>query len=584
MKLLLRFLADNRTLWPIWLPLLLLSAVAPMLAVAIPLLQKELIDGVVLPGRLDLLPWTATRYVGVWLASTGVLLAGSLLSAYLGEQLTLRLRQRLFAHYEALSVAFSHREHSGRTISLFVNDIPVLSGLFGTTALGGLGCLVALVVAGSVMLSLNPHLAIAAAIGPPFVAIIAAIVTRPLRPAARRAQEKAAELNERLQENLVGIREVVAFGREEPQRRRFDVTLRELLGLRMRVATIETAIGTGASVFSLAITLTILIYGAYLVIESRTTLGTVIAMQSLFGLVFQPARQLVGLLTSAQKALGSADRIYDFLDELPEVEDEVGAVAPLDVTGAVAFEAVSFAYRPEQPVLHDISFTARPGELIALVGPSGAGKSTLASLIARFYDPSEGRVLLDGADLRDLTVAGLRGHIGVVFQDTFLFASTIRENIAFGREGASEDDIIAAARAAHAWEFIARMPNGLDTLVGERGVQLSEGQRQRLAIARALLRDPRILILDEPTSALDARSERLLQTALDNLMRGRTTFVIAHRLATVLRADRILVLDGGQIVEIGTHCELLQRRGLYRELYELQFGRSETLAGSLTTA
>lgn len=583
MRLLLRFLADYRTLWRIWLPLLLLSVVAPVLAVAIPLLQKELIDNVVLSGRLELLPQTAIRYVGVWLASTGVLLAGSLLRAYLGEQVTLRLRQRLFTHCAALSVAFAHREHSGRTLSLFVNDIPALSGLFSTTVLGGLGSLIAVVVAGLVMVSLNPHLAIAALVGPPVVAIVAMIVTRPLRPAARRAQEKAAELNERLQENLAGLREVVAFGREGLQGRRFDVTLRELLGLRMRVTTIETTIGMGASVFSLAITLTILIYGAYLVIASRTTLGTVIAMQSLFGLVFQPARQLVGLLTSAQKALGSADRIYDFIDELPDVGDKVGAIAPRDVAGAVAFEGVSFAYRPEQPVLRNVSFTACPGELIALVGPSGAGKSTLASLIARFYDPSAGRVLLDGTDLRDLTVAGLRRHIGVVFQDTFLFAGTIRENIAFGREGAGEDDVVAAARAAHAWEFIERLPDGLETLVGERGVQLSEGQRQRLAIARALLRDPRILILDEPTSALDARSERLLQTALDNLMRGRTTFVIAHRLATVLRADRILVLDGGRIVETGTHATLLQCRGLYREFYELQFGRSEALAGTLTT-
>jgi ABC-type multidrug transport system fused ATPase/permease subunit len=220
---------------------------------------------------------------------------------------------------------------------------------------------------------------------------------------------------------------------------------------------------------------------------------------------------------------------------------------------------------------------ARAGEVIALVGPSGAGKSTLASLIARFYDPTAGCVRLDGVDLRDLPLAELRSQIGMVFQDTFLFSATVRDNIAFGRPGATDDGVVAAAQAANAWEFIERLPNGLDTEVGERGMHLSEGQRQRLAIARALLRDPRILILDEPTSALDARSEQLLQGALDALVRGRTTFVIAHRLATVRRADRIVVLDGGRIVEEGSHNQLLQAHGLYRELFTLQFGELEGL-------
>jgi ATP-binding cassette, subfamily B, bacterial MsbA len=263
--------------------------------------------------------------------------------------------------------------------------------------------------------------------------------------------------------------------------------------------------------------------------------------------------------------------VYAFLDEKPRVQELAGATPLGVVRGAITFEHVCFGYTPERPVLTDVSFRAQPGEIIALVGPSGAGKSTLASLIGRFYDPSEGRVLLDGTDVRTLTLDGLRKQIGMVFQDTFLFANTVRENIAFGLEQAQDVDIVAAARAAHAWEFIQRLPRGLDTPVGQRGVQLSEGQKQRMAIARALLRDPRILILDEPTSALDARSEYLLQAALDTLMRGRTTFVIAHRLATVQRANRILVLDEGRIVEQGTHAELLRGGGLYRELHDLQF-------------
>jgi ABC-type multidrug transport system fused ATPase/permease subunit len=259
------------------------------------------------------------------------------------------------------------------------------------------------------------------------------------------------------------------------------------------------------------------------------------------------------------------------LREQPQVSEGPHPLPVHKVRGQVAFENVSFAYRQGDPVLQRVSFVAEPGEMIALVGPSGAGKSTLVSLVARFYDPTHGRVLVDGIDVRHLSLAGLRDNIGMVFQDTFLFAGTVRENIAFGRSDASEADILSAARAAHAWEFITRMPDGLDAQVGERGVHLSEGQRQRLAIARALLRDPRILILDEPTSALDARSERLLQAALENLMRDRTTFVIAHRLGTVMRANRILVLESGRILEQGTHAELLLNGGLYRELHDLQF-------------
>ncbi len=446
--------------------------------------------------------------------------------------------------------------------------------------------LVVLVVGIAIMFSLSPPLALAAGIVPPLVGGAASVLTRPFRPAARRVQEKLAELNERLQENLTGMHEVVAFGQEQAQAMRLTTTLRELLRLRMRVGLMDTALQTGQGLFSIVVTLVIFGYGGYLVVQDQTTLGTIVAMRALFMHVLRPAEQLFGLVSSLQKTLASADRVYAFLDQTPQVRERAWARAPRqDGAGSVVFENVSFAYHAHRPVLRDVSFVTHPGELVALVGPSGAGKSTLASLIARFYDPTEGRVLLDGMDVRDLTLSGLRGQVATVFQDTFLFATTIRQNIAFGREGASEDELMGALRAAHAWEFIERLPEGMDTMVGERGVQLSEGQKQRLAIARALLRDPRILILDEPTSALDARSEHLLQSALDNLMAGRTTFVIAHRLATVQRADRILVLDEGRVVEQGTHLELLRRRGLYRELYELQFaGYAQTHEEGLSVA
>jgi ABC-type multidrug transport system fused ATPase/permease subunit len=573
MRTLLRSVGDYRPLWWAWLPLLGLAMLVPLVGLVRPLVERYLIDDVVLPRRQELLLSALAIYAGLWALGLGFHMVAGVLRAYLDERLTVSLRQRLFAQSEALSVAFAHREHSGQTMALFFNDAPTVAGLFTTVVIGLLSIVTALVIGVVIMLNLSWPLALAAGVAPPLVAGVAGVLTRPLRPAARRVQDKAAEMTQYLQENLAGLREVVGFGQGRAQAARFGTVLDELLRLRLRVTLIDTALGAGQSLFSLATTLVILGFGGYLVIAGQTTLGTVIAMQSLFGLVFLPTSQLVGLAAGIQKALASADRVYAFLDQTPRVQERPDAQAPVAVAGAVAFEGVSFSYQPGRPVLTDLSFTAHPGELIALVGPSGAGKSTLVSLLGRFYDPTTGRVTLDGRDLRDLTLAGLRQQIAYVFQDTFLFATTIRNNIAFGRPDAGEEQIIAAARTAQAWEFIEQLPAGLATLVGERGVQLSEGQRQRLAIARAILRDPRILILDEPTAALDARSEHLLQAALDSARQGRTTIVIAHRLATVRRADRILVLDGGQLVQQGTHADLLGRPGLYRELFTLQFSQ-----------
>jgi ATP-binding cassette, subfamily B, bacterial MsbA len=571
----LRCLQSYKSVNRICLPLLLVTLVSPAIVLTMPLVERELIDQVIVAQRLELLVPTMALYSGLWLAMTIIHIVNGVLRTYASERLTQYFRQRIFAHCDALSLAFANREHSGRTMSLFTSDVPILAGTLSNTIFSVISSILVLMLAVVLMFGMNWQLAIVVGVAPPLVGALAAIITRPLRPAARRVQEKAAELSERIQDHLAGIREVVAFGQERSQGLRFWITQGELLRLRMRLTLMDTGLHTGQTVLSLVITLVILGYGGYLVIIGVLSIGTLFAMRTIFSYLYESVGQLFGSVATIQRTLAAADRIYAFLDQRPWVQEWPDAQPLRDVEGRVTFEQVSFAYQPGRPVLHDVSFTARPGEMIALVGPSGAGKSTLVSLIARFYDPSDGRVLLDGADLRSLTLGGLRSEIGLVFQDSFLFATTLRENIAFGREGASEAEIVAAARAAHAWEFIAELPDGLDAQVGQRGVQLSEGQKQRIAIARALLRDPRILILDEPTSALDARSEHLLRSAFDNLVWGRTTFVIAHRLATIRRADRILVLDRGRIVEQGTHVELLAREGLYRELYELQFGDGE---------
>ena len=576
MRNLLQLVVGDYLPWRMWALVAVFTLIGTPLAFVMPLLEKRLIDDVVLPRQLDLLPPLVASYAGLWLVSSAAGLVAGVLRTYLVEKLARGLRHRLFVHCELLSVSFSHREHSARTVSIFFNDVPLAVGLVGSTLVAALNSGVALAIGAVVLVSLSWQLAVVGAVLPPLVGGVALVFTRPLRPATRRAQEKVAELAQHLQESLAGLREVVAFGCEQAQSLRFGIVLGELLRLRMRVALMEGAMGAGSSVFSLIVSLVVVGYGGYLVIRGDASLGTLVAMQTLFSLLFPPLRQLVGLGGAIQKALGAAERISTFLETRPQVQQRPGALAPLEVTGTITCDAVGFAYQPDRPVLHNVSFTAHAGELVALVGPSGAGKSTLVSLLARFYEPTSGRVLLDGTDVRDLSLAGLRRHIGMVFQDTFLFATTVRANLALGRPEASTEELIAAARAAHAWEFIERLPHGLDSEVGERGVRLSEGQKQRLAIARALVRNPRILILDEPTAALDARSERLLQAALDNLMRGRTTLVIAHRLATIRRADRILVLDGGRIVEQGSHAQLLAQDGLYRELFDAQFGVTTT--------
>jgi ABC-type multidrug transport system fused ATPase/permease subunit len=582
MRVFLKALSNYRPVWRAWLPLTIVTVAAPFIVLAMPLVEKQLIDDVVLARRIDLLLPTMAVYSALWLLMTIIHAVNAMANTYLNEQVTLGLRQRMFAHCDALSLSFSHREHSGKTMSLFASDVPAVAGLLSSTIFGGLGSVLMLVLSASFIFGLSWQLAVLVGIVPPVIGGLSWIVTRPLRPAARRVQEKAAEIGQRIQENLAGLREVVAFGQEGAQGRGFAIAQRELQRLRMRLAIMDTGIQTGQTLFSLVITLVILGYGGYLVIQGEVSLGSLFAIRTLFSYIYSNVGSLFGTVANAQRALGATDRVYEFLDQQPVVMERAAARRPQHVRGAITFDNVSFDYQADRPVLRDVSFAVKPGELIALVGPSGAGKSTIASLIARFYDPSAGRVLLDGVDLRDLTLEGLRSQIGMVFQDSFLFASTIGENIAIGREGATNAQIEAAARAAHAWEFISELPHGLATQAGQRGVQMSEGQKQRLAIARALLRDPCILILDEPTSALDARSEHLLQSALENLMRDRTTFVIAHRLVTIRRADRIVVVDRGRIVQQGPHTTLLQEGGLYRELYDLQFGGG--LAASSPTA
>jgi subfamily B ATP-binding cassette protein MsbA len=410
----------------------------------------------------------------------------------------------------------------------------------------------------------------------PLIALALVSIGKKLRVINKRGQEHIAELSVVAQETLTGTKIMKAFGREAHERERFKQANRRLYQLIMRDVHVHEltsplmefigALGIGAALW----------YGGYQVIQGQTTAGTFFSFLAGLMMLYGPVRKLSNTSNQIQQSVPAAERVFELLDLEQTVVDRPQARPLHALRETIAFEHVSFQYEHGAgPVLHDISLVVNKGEVVAFVGMSGAGKSTLADLIPRFHDVTSGRISIDGVDIRDSTLASLRAHIGIVTQETILFNDTVANNIGYGKPGANFDDIVQAAQLAYAHEFIQELPHGYDTIIGERGVKLSGGQRQRIAIARALLKNPPILILDEATSELDAESEFIFQKALANLVEGRTVFVIAHRLATVMKADRIVVVDGGQIAEMGTHEDLLAHKGLYNRLHTLQMSGVE---------
>jgi subfamily B ATP-binding cassette protein MsbA len=401
-----------------------------------------------------------------------------------------------------------------------------------------------------------------------------------VRQITRVMQARLADLNARLQERLSSVRVVQLFAMEEYEREQFSRVNRETMKANLAAARITSALYPGVEFVALFGMIVVVAIAGWQVISAQ--LGT--AVFFMFLVVLQRAGSQLSRLgrirVAIQQALGAGERVFELLETESEVVEAPNAEVLPPVRGEVTFEHVTLRYRGGEEALRDVSFTIRPGEVVALVGPSGAGKTSLANLILRFYDPTEGTIHIDGRDLRRVTLSSLRGQVGTVPQETLLFGGTVHDNIVYGRIQATRDEVIAAAAAANADEFIAALPAGYDTPVGERGVKLSGGQRQRIAIARALLRNPRILILDEATSSLDAESEALVQEALERLMEGRTTLVIAHRLSTIRHADRILVLSDGRIVEEGTHIDLIRRQGVYSRLYERQIREQDAPASA----
>jgi subfamily B ATP-binding cassette protein MsbA len=428
-----------------------------------------------------------------------------------------------------------------------------------------------IVALAGVMLVREWRLALLAFVVFPFVGVAVRSIGRRLYRINKRAQEKVAELNVLLHESFAGAKIVKAFQGAAHERERFDRVNDRLLALALKDRRTDELTEPLMEVLAALGLMAALWYGGHQVISGAMTPGDFFSFTAALALLYGPVRQLSRIANTVQQSTGSLERVFEILDMPPAIADRPGAIALAPFAREIRFEEVSFRYpEAEEPALRDISLTIRRGEVVAFVGMSGAGKSTLMDLLPRFHDVTTGRIVVDGHDLREVTQVSLRAQLGIVTQETFLFSDTIRYNIAYGRPGASAAEVERAARQAHAHEFVVATPEGYETLVGERGVRLSGGQRQRIAIARAFLKNPPILILDEATSDLDAESEFMVQQALGDLMRGRTVLVIAHRLATVRNADRIVVVHGGRLAEVGRHDELLARDGLYRRLYALQ--------------
>ncbi len=556
---------------------LLLTVFAAGMNMLGPFLVKIAIDGYIAKNDLPGLTVITLLTLLVYLANFVATSRQTLIVSEVGQKLLRTLRLQMFQHFQRLPLTYFDRHITGVIVSRLVNDVQVMNDLLTNGLLTLFGDIFTLVFTVGIMLWLSPKLALVTFAVMPLMPIAIWIFTQKAKVAYRVTREKIGAVAADFQESIDGMRVVQAFAREETSQEQFDVVNNENRVANIRANTLSSGLMPVVEFNSALAIVAVIAYGGYLVLQNEVTIGVIVAFLAYITRFFAPVRELTQFYNQLQAATAGAEKVFELLDEPVTVSERPRPITLRNVRGEVEFRDVSFSYGRE-PVLHGISFHAAPGEMVAMVGHTGAGKTTVASLLTRFYDPIEGAVLLDGHDLRDLSFATLRHNIALVLQDNFLFAGTIRENIRFGRPEASDQDVIDAARTANAEDFILRLPLGYDTPVMERAANLSLGQRQLIAIARAVLADPRVLILDEATSNIDSRTERLVQEALHKLLAGRTSLVIAHRLSTIRAADQVLVLDAGQIVERGRHDDLLARRGAYFRLYQQQFADAAVTA------
>jgi len=494
----------------------------------------------------------------------------SYLTASVFQHIVADFRRHLFAHLQTLSVGFFARRRTGELLSRLMNDVTVIQSVVTETPIDTAKQLVTFVGGIGFLLAMNWRLCLLILVLLPLLVFVAKLFGRRLKSLSTSIQDQTAALSTLIEEVIAGIRVVKSFVQTTREEARFSAQVEQSLSLTLRRAGIMAVFIPVISLLTFSAAAAVLWYGGRQVIDGAVSPGELFAFVLFAGILIGPFSSAARVFAQIREAQGATARVFEILDTYPEIRDLPNAIALPAVSGHIAAEHVSFTYDARQPVLTDVSFGSKPGELVAIVGPTGAGKTTVMNLLHRFYDPTAGRITVDGIDLRQVTLESWYRQIALVPQETILFGGTILDNIRYGNRDATEEAVKEASRAAYAHDFIMGFPDQYQTLVGEKGINLSGGQRQRIAIARAVLKNPRILLLDEATSSLDTESERLVQEALEHLMKGRTTVVIAHRLTTIQRADRILVLDKGRVVESGTHGELMARQGLYHYLYSIR--------------
>ncbi|MDR2356693.1 MAG: ABC transporter ATP-binding protein/permease [Oscillospiraceae bacterium] len=561
-----------------------LVLIASVLTLATPLLISRLLALIGSGVGFDM---TAVVTFSVTLAATFVLRAVcKFLSFYISHICAWRfvpwLTDHIYAKLQRLSMRFYHNRQTGELMSRAVNDARQMEVLFAHSLPDLMSSIVITVLVTVVLFTINPRIAALTVVPIPLIVVSSRIFMKRVGPIINSNMRLLGDLNGALQDNLSGIKEIQAFCQEERE-------LRKISEIDKKYSDGNIVWSMNTSLFTPFIelltslgTIFVIAGGGYLALRGEMTGAEIMGFVLYLSLYYQPIATLARLTEDIQTARAGARRVVEILDEFEEIVDKPDAVEMTQCDGSVEFDHVSFHYQHEQPILKDICFKAEPGQMIALVGPTGVGKTTLISLIERFYDPVEGRVIIGGRDIRDVTLKSLRGHISIILQDVFLFNGTVADNIAYGARDASGDDVKAAARVACADGFISELPDGYNTVIGERGVRLSGGQKQRLAIARAVLRDAPILIMDEATASVDVETEAEIQKAISTLVGNRTVFVIAHRLSTVKRADSIFVIENGAIVERGTHEELVSAGGLYERLCLIQLQASEDVLKALS--
>jgi len=538
-----------------------------MLPLVDPMIVKVLIDDVLVDGNMSLLKLLIIGLIALFALNGVLYVLTSYIYTYVGQKILFDIRYDFFRHLEKLHLGFFSKTKTGEIMSRVNNDVGKLQQVMTTTFVTMVTDIITLVGILALIIYLDWKLTLVSVVLLPFIFVTQFFLGKKIKKRSTESREKSADILSFFQETISGMRLIQSFVKERFEAARFVRKGRSLIDIQVRLGVMSAIAGAAAGFLAYLGPIIVLGYGGYKVIHGSLTIGSMVAFYAYVGRLFGPIYRLAQHNVSIQTARASIDRIFEYLDIEPEIRDTRGSIVLRKMEGSIAFDGVRFAYDHEQPVFENLSFDIPPGRRVAIVGRSGAGKSTIVNLLCRFYDPQSGKILVDNHDVRNIQLRSLRRNIGLVSQETILFNSSVRENLLYGKTSATEEEIKEASRRAYIHELISSLPQRYETVIGERGIRLSGGERQRLSIARTILKNPKILVFDEATSSLDSRSERLIQDAIEPLMEGRTSIIIAHRLSTVVNADWILVLDNGRLVETGTHNELLTRGGIYRMLW-----------------